>query len=208
MLISHLKHQKILQYKFLLLTIPVLIVFSLSYFDYQDNTNYLQSSAKMLGHVTLTAYDENGDIKAYRQTDNTINNQLDDCLEELAFADTSGGVCTEVASMFDSMVIGAASSPVTSESQTALGLYITSPGSATLFDSAVVTPAAGSGGSSILITSTFRPGIVVTVTEAAIQDTLSTTGSAVEAATQAFAGIALGAADTLTVQWTVNIDGS
>ena len=182
---------------------------------YPDNlskmsVNPLQSSARMLGHVTLTAYDENGNIKAYRQTDNVITNQLDDCLQKLAFASVTGAGCTAgaTAGMFDFMAIGAAASPSTSESQTALGMYITSGGSSTGFDSAVLTQASGTGGSSLLITSTFRPGIVVSVTEAALQDTAVTTGGATEAATQAFTAISLGTSDTLTVQWTVNIDGS
>lgn len=174
------------------------------------SVNPIQSSAKMLGHVTLTAYDENGNIKAYRQTDNFITNQFDDCLIEFAFPVTSGGGCTGQAgtvNLFDTMAIGAAASPSTSESQTALGLYITSGGSATGFDSAVATTAGGSGAGSVLITSTFRPGIVVSVTEAALQDTTSTTGNAIEAAIQTFTAISLGASDTLTVQWTVNVDG-
>ena len=183
---------------------------------YPDNlstmsVNPLQSSARMLGHVTLTAYDENGNIKAYRQTDNVITNQLDDCLQKLAFAGVTGAGCTgatPAAGYFNNMAIGAAASPSTSEDRTALGLYITTPASATGFDSAVLTQATGTGGSSLLVTSTFRPGITVTVTEAAIQSSTATTGSSTEAAIQAFTGISLGASDTLTVQWTVNIDGS
>jgi len=135
------------------------------------SVNPLQSSARMLGHVTLTAYDENGNIKAYRQTDNVVTNQLDDCLQKLAFAGVTGNGCTGVvsSSMFSWMAIGAKVSPSTSESQDALGLYITSPGSSTQFDSAVLTQATGTGGSSLLITSTFRPGVSTSVTEAAIQ---------------------------------------
>jgi len=182
---------------------------------YSDNiskmsVNPLQSSARMLGHVTLTAYDENGNIKAYRQTDNVITNQLDDCFAKLAFAGVSGTACTggASASMFSKMAIGAKASPVTSEDQIALGLYITSPGSSTGFDSAVLTPATGTGGSSLLITSTFRPGVVTPVTEAAIQSTSLTDGTALEAATQGFTTINLGASDTLTIAWTINIDGN
>lgn len=182
---------------------------------YPDNlstmsVNPLQSSARMLGHVTLTATDENGNIKAYRQTDNVITNQLDDCLQKLAFSGVTGAGCTggASASMFSKMALGAAASPVTSEDRVAMGLYITTPASSTGFDSAALTQATGTGGSALLITSTFRPGIVVTVTEAAIQDTAVTTGSAQEAAIQSFTGISLGASDTLTIQWTINIDGS
>lgn len=181
---------------------------------YPDNlskmsVNPLQSSARMLGHVTLTAYDENGNIKAYRQTDNVITNQLDDCLQKLAFAGVTGAGCTggASASMFSKMSIGSGG-PNTSESNVALGQYVTSGGSSTGFDSAVLTQASGTGGSSLLITSTFRPGVVATVTEAAIQDTAVTTGGAQEAAIQAFTGISLGTADTLTIQWTIAIDGS
>jgi hypothetical protein len=71
-------------------------VVSLSYaMDNTTNTTTLsvsplKSASGMFGHVTLTAYDENGNIKAYRQLDNVITNQMDDCLSKLAFAETAG----------------------------------------------------------------------------------------------------------------------
>jgi hypothetical protein len=181
---------------------------------YPDNistmsVNPLQSSARMLGHVTLTAYDENGNIKAYRQTDNVITNQLDDCLQKLAFAGVTGSGCTTTVAqgMFNKMAIGSGS-PTTSEAQDSLATYISGPQSSTGFDSAALTQAAGTGGSSLLITSTFRPGASATVTEAAIQNSSVTDGTATEAAFQKFTGISLGSSDTLTIQWTIAIDGS
>ncbi|MBS3923021.1 MAG: hypothetical protein KGZ37_07755 [Nitrosarchaeum sp.] len=182
----------------------------------EDTTNMttlsvspIKSAAGMLGHVTLTAYDENGNIKAYRQTDNTVLNQMDDCLSQLAFTVTSGAsTCTNLGSgLYNRIVVGQGTA-ATSETMTALNSYIASTGSSTGFASAVMTPATTSGGASVLITSNFAGLGSVTVSEAALQAGSTTTGTANEAAIQVFTGIPLGTSDTLQIQWTVTIDGN
>lgn len=168
----------------------------------------LKSASGMFGHVTLTAYDENGNIKAYRQTDNVITNQLDECLHMLAFAGDSGGTCTgEGANMFNRMVLGDGN-PTFTESSTSLASYVATPNAETGFTSAVISSAGGNNGATILITSNFALGIAATITEAAIQAGSVTTGAATEAALQEFNAIPLGASDSLTVQWSIGIDGN
>jgi len=51
----------------------------------KDSPNALKSGAMVLGHLTLTAYDENGNVIAYQQTDNTVTNRGDDCIARLIF---------------------------------------------------------------------------------------------------------------------------
>jgi len=169
----------------------------------------IKSAAGMLGHVTLTAYDENGNVKAYRQTDNIITNQLDDCLTQLAFAVSSGASACSGSSvrMFDKIALGSGT-PSTAETATTLATYIPTAKAVTGFSSAVLTQAAGTNGATLLITSNFALGQAATVTEAALQAGAVTTGAATEAAIQSFTGIPLGASDTLEVQWTVLIDGN
>lgn len=171
--------------------------------------NPIKSTAGMLGHVTLTAYDENGNIKAYRQTDNVITNQLDDCLTQLAFAVTSGASACSGSSvrMFDRVALGSGT-PSTAETATTLASYIANVNAVTGFSSAAMTTAAGTNGATLLITSNFALGSAATVTEAALQAGSVTTGAATEAAIQSFTAIPLGASDTLQVQWTVLIDGN
>ena len=167
----------------------------------------LKSAAGMLGHVTLTAYDENGNIKAYRQLDNVITNQFDECLTELAFTVTSGNTCTETVGMFNTIVLGTGT-PSTAESATTLASYVANANAATGFTTAVMSAATGSNGATLLITSDFALGTAATVSEAALQAGSDTTGAAVEAAIRGFTGIPLGASDTLKVEWTIVIDGN
>ena len=56
------------------------------------------ASAYMLGHVTYTVTDENGNIKAYRQLDNIIVDQGEDCAATLLFTNvTRGGTVADPA---------------------------------------------------------------------------------------------------------------
>ena len=71
------------------------------------SVNPLKSTAGMLGHVTLIATDQNGNIIGYRQTDNVVINHGDDCISDLIFAQSSGVTCTlEAANMYDNISIG------------------------------------------------------------------------------------------------------
>ena len=172
--------------------------------------NPVKSTAAMLGHVTLIATDQNGNIIGYRQTDNVIVNHGDDCLSDLIFAQSSGVTCTLVAaSMFDNISIGFGAQTTTAET-TSLANYLTDGGlvSPTGFDSAVITPAANSNApASTLITAVFR-SVGAQVTEAAIQAGSLTAGLESILAYQTFSTLPLGASDDLTVQWTVTIAGS
>jgi L-ribulose-5-phosphate 3-epimerase UlaE len=171
--------------------------------------NPVKSSAAVMGHVTLTAYDEDGNIKAYRQTDNVVTNVGDDCIAAVIFAGASAHGCTTPAlGKFDNIAIGTGdSSSATETTKTLVNPNVPGTISPTGWTTAVVTPATGQGGASTLLTATFYD-VNAVITEAAIQDGTTTVGTESVLAVQSFDSITLGATDDLTIQWTVVIDGS
>ena len=160
-------------------------------FDLSANSiSPMKSTAMMMGHVTLTAYDQDGNIIAYRQTDNTVLDLGDNCMTEIIFVVSSGGTCTQ-ASAFTGIGIGVGDSSAVQEES----IHIASPasflGAVTGFDSVVLTPASAGGAASVLITASFL-NVGNTITEAQIQNAPQTTGSESVLAIQSFAGIVLG----------------
>jgi len=65
-----------------------------------------QDPMQMSGHVILTLADADGDIKAYRQTDNIIVRDGMDCSADLLFGDFTGNGLCSVAAFFTSIAIG------------------------------------------------------------------------------------------------------
>lgn len=167
------------------------------------SANSVKSTAGMLGHVTLTAMDEDGNVVAYRQTDNVVINSGDDCLLEDTFGaatpclDTSGLATTDV---FDDIHIGTASAAFT-ESSTALGAW----NSATAGTVGTATTASANSGASVTVTAAFFD-VNANIAEAALQN--GPLSASDKLALQQFTPISLGATDDLTIEWTVTIDGS
>ncbi len=169
--------------------------------DYvKDSPNALKSGALALGHLTLTAYDENGNVIAYEQTDNTVTDLGDDCIARLVFAQTGGtGACANE-NEFNTIHIGTATASF-AETDSNLGAYNANTGPATV----VITAASGGGGAATLLTANFLD-VSATIAEASIQESSTTSSDAL--ALQSFSGIPLGQNDDLTIQWTVTIDGT
>jgi len=165
----------------------------------KDSPNALKSGAMVLGHLTLTGYDENGNVIAYQQTDNTVTNLGDDCIARLIFNEDIDGNCT-TDNPFDTIHIGTATAGFV-ESNTNLGAYHISTGPA----SVDITAATATGGAATLLTANFID-VSATIAEASIQESTTTSSDAL--ALQSFPGIPLGANDDLTIQWTVTIDGN
>jgi len=164
-------------------------------------TSSLKSQAGLVGHLTLTAYDDNGNVIAYRQTDNVVVNDGDGCISELIFAVTSGAVCTGGATAFDIIHIGTGDSSGATEGTTSLVAYNSNTG----FASVILSAPVALGGADTLITANFF-NVGATIQEASIQESATTSSSAL--AIQSFSGIPLGGSDDLTIQWTVTIDGN
>jgi len=166
----------------------------------KDSPSALKSGALALGHLTLTAYDENGKVIAYQQTDNTVINNGDDCMAELIFVETTAtGNCTDE-TQFSIVHIGTATAAFT-ETSNNLGAYNTQTGP----DTVVITAASGTGGAVTLITANFL-NVNANIAEASIQTTSATGSDAL--ALQSFSAIPLGTNDDLTIQWTVTVDGT
>ena len=161
--------------------------------------NSLKSAAAMLGHITLTAYDENGEIKQYVQTDNVIVNSGDDCIVE-AILGASGG-CANPSNAFTFVHLGTGASTMTEGSTlTEMTWNRQTAGSPN-----AITAASGASGASSTVSATFQD-VSTTITEAALINSSGSAGDIL--AIQDFADIALGETDDLTVQWTITVDGS
>lgn len=162
------------------------------------SANTLKSTAGVLGHVTLTATDENGNVVAYRQTDNVIINGGDDCLIEDAFGAATN--CQNTTNVFDDVHIGTTQ---TSFTEGTTGLTTWSKTTAGTVGAA--TAATGSTGAQVTVTASFLD-VSASIAEAALYN--SNLSSADVLALQSFSPISLGPTDDLTIQWTVAIDGN
>ena len=190
----------------LAIVIGAILVGSIATVNYafvQNNelsVNALKSTAGMLGHITLTATDENGNIKAYRQTDNVIINNGDNCLVADTF-NVSVGSCGATQSAYDDVHIGTGSGPF-GETSTILSAWkVSTAGSV-----GSITPASATVGASVIVTANFID-VSASIAEAALYNSANSAGADV-LALQSFTAIPLGPTDDLTVQWTISIDGS
>lgn len=179
-------------------------VYGASEFLSDTQSSALSSSSFMTGHLTLTAYDENGNVIAYRQTDNIVLNTADNCMSEILFTLSSGDGCT-LAANYDFIHIGTGSDSSTTEGDVD-PLPITFSTVDTATDSIVLTNATGSGGAATKLTATFL-NVNANIDEAALRNS-SSEGGGNALAYQQFTEIVLGASDDLTVEWTITIDGN
>lgn len=162
------------------------------------SANSLKSAAGMLGHLTLTAVDEDGNVIAYRQTDNVVVNTGDDCLLEDTFA--AATACGDGSALFDDIHIGTTQTTFT---ETATGLTTWQATTAGVVGTP--TTASGVGGSSVTVTAAFLD-VSASIAEAALQN--SNLSASDKLALQSFTAIPLGPTDDLTIAWTVTIDGN
>jgi len=167
------------------------------------STSNLNGAGYLVGHLELTAYDENGNIKAFRQTDNVVLNRGDNCIADLIFAEDSGGCSAEAA--YDFIHIGTGSNATAPAEFWDPPLPITCTTTATP-STVAITNATGTTGASTLLTTPFL-NVNANINEAAIK-TASGCGNGDLLAYQQFTAIPLGVNDDLTVEWTITIDGN
>ena len=168
--------------------------------DSNDSANVMQSTAGVLGHLTLTAVDEDGNVVHYRQTDNTVVNNGDQCiLENLTGINLS--TCAAPTTAYTVVQIGTATAAF-SETSTGLGAFHAQTGGSWGSTSTSTTD----GGASATLTANFVD-VSASIAEAALINN-AVSASADELALQSFTAINLGTNDDLTVQWTVAVDGS
>ena len=160
---------------------------------------------KTLGHIALVVYGPDGNIKAYRQTDNQVTTTGDNATVNKLFGvarttntGTSSGTFTAVA-------VGTGTNPAlatNTDLQTQVGHKVAATTS-------ITTATHGN----VVLTANFAAGKITnsttqTITEAGIFDNtnMSLNGTSANMfARQQFTGIGIGPSDTLQITWTVNI---
>jgi len=165
-----------------------------------DGSTLSQEAGGLLGHVTLTVYDANGDVKKYLQQDNLITKEGEDCFANKVFGGTSTG-CPAGTGVFNEIGIGL-SGVAALVGNTSLGTSDTQ-GTATV--SQVDAGAATTTTATTTLVKTFgSPGSQKIYTESGVLD--DTSGTSVLLARQLFATPAtVETTDTLTVTWVINV---
>ena len=172
----------------------------------------------MMGHITLTATDQDGNILSYIQTDNLIVNVGENCVAESVFNVTTigtdlcdgtgtqtGGNANGVADGgFTFIAIGTNNTAV-AETDQALG-NSTSEVSRIKANSTSVDSSPGTAGSKAVVTLTgiFTATGTPTIVESGIFDKAAAADENM-LARQVFTGIPLTAGDKLTVEWQIEI---
>ncbi|CAE6488749.1 conserved exported hypothetical protein [Candidatus Nitrosotenuis uzonensis] len=181
--------------------------------DAQTSTT---ATGLITGHVVTTLTDSDGNIKAYRQSDNLIVNNGENCVSKMLFGASGGGstgsnVCTgAITEGFRYIAIGNSSTAVTS-ADTGLGAELTASGLGAKFSTITWTNSTGSGSGTTaqaVMAATFtNSGSTQAVRESGLFNgtNASTNGMF---ARQTFSDITMNNGDSLTVQWTINIGGT
>ena len=179
------------------------------------------SSALVSGQLTLELRDSEGNLKAYRQSDNVITRNGEDCAAKALFAParynaggvTSGSTCVGALTVpFSFIALGTGTTAETNndvdlQAQTAVsGLTIASGTVSFTNSTGGATTATGASVISIAKTFTAAAG-PTTISEAGLFNgtTASTNGIF---AHKTFTGIVVNNGDSLAVTWTINIGNS
>ena len=128
-----------------------------------------QDPLQMSGHVIITLADADGDIKAYRQTDNIVVHDGMDCSADLLFGDFTGtGLCS-VAAFFTSIAIGSgAGTPDITDEVLDSEITASTPARAGALDAEAL--ATGTTGAKKTIVGVFTIGTGDTVREVGLFD--------------------------------------
>lgn len=175
-------------------------------------TSTTSESGSMLGHIILTVYDPNGNVKAYLQTDNRVIDQGEACALKRVFLVTASGSADcggTTTAEFNVIGLGTggtapADNDVSLQTETAAtGLARLAASSVTITDDTT-----GIAGAIATLTRAFTNGSggSVTVSEAGLFNSTTISGDGMFAR-QTFTGIPVANADTLTVTWNITFDG-
>jgi hypothetical protein len=162
--------------------------------------NKLSDNAMFLGHVELVAKDPDGNIKAYRQTDNIVTFVGKNCAAVRIFgAPTNGTQGTDCGGGANTMNWIGIGTGVTAEAATDTAL--TTPSGARVQDTVKGIINGTTVNPYVTLQQTFTPG-AVTIAEAGLFDAVA---NAHMFAHKTFTGIGMGATDTLTVTWRITL---
>jgi hypothetical protein len=176
------------------------IILGTSGLAFVSPANKLSDNAMFLGHVELVAKDPDGNIKAYRQTDNTVTYVGKNCAAVRIFGAPSNGTQgTDCGGGITAMNWIAIGTGTAGESASDTALLGTEKGRSQdtvrgIINGSSVNPY-------VTLQQTFTPG-ASTIAEAGVFDA-SANGHMF--ARKQFTGIGMGATDTLTVTWRITL---
>ena len=201
-------------------------LFGSTIFGITDSNNSAQTSASatglITGHVITTLRDSDGNIKEYRQSDNLIVNQGENCVLKMLFSGSGGsGTGTNVCvgqntAGFRIIQLGNSSQTVQSSDYKLGGPYNATSGVPSLVPKVATTvtwtnsTGSGSGTTAqavLAATFTSTQTAQQTVSESGLFNSTDDSTNALFAR-QTFTGISMNNGDSLTVQWTINVGGS
>lgn len=162
----------------------------------------------MLGHVTMTVKDAQGNILAYHQGDNVVVNQAEDCLSDKVFGIPSPQ-CHTGGAVYSVIGLGNQSSPsAANKTNTGLQHEVTNQAGLTRLAASTLTETDATSGAPVSdvlqVQFTDSSPSAATITEAGLFN--STVVSSVGMfAHQTFTGVTLNSGDSLTVKWTVTM---
>ncbi len=163
-----------------------------------------KSGAQLLGHVTATVYDEDGYIKAYRQSDNAIVENGFTILAEQLF----NGMNLTTTGPVNAIGIGTGAAAPTS-TDTTLTYVAACTNQTTSWTSVGATTFGANAAIGINGTATFGPsaGCADTYQEAGAFDSVAAGGvSDLMFARNTYASVTLTAADSLQINWNFQFD--
>ena len=178
----------------------------------------LATSGLISGHLALEVRDSEGNIKAYRQTDNVITTTGENCALRALFSTgniaANGGTNVCVGGLtegFTSIELGTGSgteqstdialfTPITS------GTLVIAPATTITYTNST-TNTGSTNAAQVLLSRTFTSDQSVTVTEAGLFNGTATNTNGMFAH-KLFTSVSIASADQLTVQWTINIGNS
>lgn len=197
-----------------------------------DQTD-LSTTGLITGHVTTIVRDSQGNIKEYRQSDNLIVNQGENCALKLLFQATTGAAGSTVCAGANTVGFrfieignvsatqsGTPANPISTDFRLYGSHNATTTGNnpglvrkeATTVTWSNNTSATSSTGASVILSATFTNSgsSSKTVNESGLFNTTLGASGATDAmfARQTFSTITLAASDSLTVQWTVTVGGT
>jgi hypothetical protein len=168
------------------------------------------------GHVVTTLTDSDGNVIAYRQSDNIIVNNGENCVAKLLFQASTGGAGTTVCTGsnttgFRFIAIGTGTGSAAADN-VGLGTARTDGTLAPKAATITWTNSTGTGGGSqatVVLSTTFtnNSGGTVAISESGLFNSTSVNTGGMFARQQ-FSAVNMNVNDQLTVTWTVNIGGT
>ena len=183
-------------------------------FDETQTSHINAASAFMSGHLVVEAFDESGNTIAYRQTDNEVVDDGEQCILKMLFAAGADrgraglGACQgALTEAWNTIAIGTGTTAA-ADTQVLLVNETSTTSGLERGEASTVTWTNGTGSttSKVVLSKTFTAvsGNTHTIAESGLFN--STTGDANGMlARQAFTGVALSNGDSITITWTFTV---